>query len=45
MLVAEECGVAPIYQYVGQFLYRRDIGGIWPNPKLQIMLKGVAKHR
>lgn len=45
VLVAEECGVAPIYQYVGQFLYRRDIGGIWPNPKLQIMLKGVAKHR
>ncbi|MCG3179981.1 MAG: Oligopeptide-binding protein OppA [Phycisphaerae bacterium] len=43
ILVDGQVGVIPVYQYVGQLLYRENITGIWDNPKQQIMLKGVGR--
>ena len=42
ILVADQAGVIPMYQMVGQFMVRPAVRGIWPNAKQQIMLKYVG---
>jgi len=44
LLVADHAGIIPIYQYVGQLMFRDNIGGIFENPKSQILLKHVFKR-
>jgi oligopeptide transport system substrate-binding protein len=44
ILVEEEVGVIPLIQYVGNYMYRDNVGGIWQNPKQMILLKYVHRE-